>query len=153
MLKYCNGCKRNLEIDQFNSYKKSTCEECVNKRIKFDYCDKEFNSTNLTKHIKQIHSTYKKTNSTSEITLTDHLGVSTYADSLKNKNITFDKKHKDKLNKIFASNRILIDQIAKDTINQKEKGEFVNTLKELKDLNYFNEKICYTFKNNSLNKT
>ena len=55
MLKYCNGCKRDLEIDKFYSYKKSTCKECVNKKVKCEYCDKVFNSTNLSKQIKQIH--------------------------------------------------------------------------------------------------
>ena len=57
MLKYCNGCKRDLEIDKFYSYKKSICKECVNKKVKCNYCAREFNSTNLSKHIKQIHST------------------------------------------------------------------------------------------------
>ena len=57
MLKYCNGCERDLEIDKFYSYKKSTCKECINRKVKCDYCDKEFNSTNLSKHIIQIHST------------------------------------------------------------------------------------------------
>ena len=57
MLKYCHGCKRDLEIDKFYSYKKSVCKECVNKKVKCDYCEKEFSSTNLSKHIKQIHST------------------------------------------------------------------------------------------------
>ena len=114
MLKYCNGCKRDLEIDYFYSYKKSICKECLNKKVKCDYCNKEFNSTNLSKHIKQRHCTYKnsgtndstynssrtndstydststsnkviKNNSTSEITLSDQLYVSTYADSLKKK--------------------------------------------------------------------
>ena len=68
MLKYCNGCKRDLEVDNFYSYKKSTCKQCINKKVKCDYCHKEFNSTNLSKHIKQIHSTSNKTdknNSTS----------------------------------------------------------------------------------------
>ena len=58
MLKYCKGCKRDLEVDIFSSYKKSICKDCVIKKVKCDYCDKEFNSTNLSKHIKQIHSTY-----------------------------------------------------------------------------------------------
>ena len=65
MSKYCNGCERDLEIDKFYSYKKSTCKECVNKKIKCDYCDKEFNSTNLSKHIKQVHSTSNTNDSTS----------------------------------------------------------------------------------------
>ena len=63
MSKYCNGCKRDLENDTFYSYKKSTCKECVNRKVKCDYCDKELNSTNLSKHIKRIHST--SNNSTS----------------------------------------------------------------------------------------
>ena len=29
MSNYCNGCKRDLDIDNFYSYKKSTCKECV----------------------------------------------------------------------------------------------------------------------------
>ena len=62
MLKYCNGCERDLEIDKFNSYMKSTCKECVNKKVNCEYCNKEFNSTNLSKHIKQIHSTYNSSN-------------------------------------------------------------------------------------------
>ena len=112
MLKYCNGCKRDLENDKFYSYKKTICEECLNKRVKCDYCTKEFNNTNLSKHIKQRHSTYNssgtngstdntsrtndstyeststsnktdKINSTSELTISDQLYVRTFVDSLK----------------------------------------------------------------------
>ena len=64
MLKYCNGCKRDLEIDNFYSYKKSTCKQCINKKVKCHYCNKEFNSTNLSKHMKQIHSTSNTNDST-----------------------------------------------------------------------------------------
>ena len=171
MLKYCNGCKRDLEIDNFYSYKKSICKECLNKKVKCDLCNKEFNSTILSKHIKQRHCTYKssgtndstynssrtndstydstgtsnkviKNNSTSEITLSDQLYVSTYADSLKTKNNSYDKKDIDKVNKILPRNRILNDKIAKGSINQKEKSQFGNILKKLKELNYFNAKIC-----------
>ena len=49
MLKYCNGCKRDLEIDNFYSYKKSICKRCVNKNVKCHYCNNEFNSINLSK--------------------------------------------------------------------------------------------------------
>ena len=120
MLKYCNGCKRDLEIDNFYYYKKSTCKNCVNKEVKCDYCDKEFNSTNLSKHIKQRHSTYDcsrtndstsnnsssnnstsdkstsdttyKNNSTCEITISDQLYVNKYVDLLKSTKINFDIK-------------------------------------------------------------
>ena len=57
MSKYCNGFRRDLEIDNFYSDKKSICEQGVNKKIKCDFCNKEFNTTKLSKHIKQIHST------------------------------------------------------------------------------------------------
>ena len=149
MLKYCNGCKRDLEIDEFYRYMKSTCEECVNKKTKCDYCDKEFNSTTLSKHIEQIHSTYdssrtnnstydsafNKTNknnstsyktnkniSTSDISLSDQFYVSTYTDSLKNKHNGYDRKDIDKINKIFAINRKLYDKKEKSSINAKEKN-------------------------------
>ena len=184
MLKYCSGCERDLEIDNFYSFEKSTCKECVNKKVKCEYCDKEFNSTNLSKHIKQIHSTYSssgtndstynssgttdstskkanknnrtsyntdknnstsykadKTNSTSEITLAYHLYINSYADSLKNNN-SYDKKVIEKINKILASSRILNDKIAKDSINQNKQRQFVDNLEKLKDLKYFDEKIC-----------
>ena len=60
MLKYCSGCEKGLEIDNFQSYNKSTCKECV-KKVECYYCGKEFNTTNLSKHIKQRHSTYDST--------------------------------------------------------------------------------------------
>ena len=167
MLKYCNACERDLEIDNFHSYKKSTCKECVNEKVKCEYCDKEFNSTNLSKHIKQIHSTYNssgtndstskkpkkikstsyktdknistsykadKNNSTSEITLADHLYINANADSLKSNN-SYDKKDIEKINESLASSRRLNDKIAKVSINQKEKKQFGNNLKKVKDLN------------------
>ena len=83
MSKYCNGCKRDLEIDNFYSYKKSTCKECVNKKVKCDCCDKEFNSTNLSKHIKQIHSTYNTSN-TNDSTSNNSTYNSTYNKTDKN---------------------------------------------------------------------
>ena len=165
MLKYCNGCKRYLQIDKFYSYEKSTCKECVNKKVKCDYCDKEFDSTNLSKHIEQIHSTYNKcdtsdstynrsdisdstsnitdkSNSTSEITLSDQLYVSTYTNSQKNKHLSYDQNDIDKINKILVINRKLYHKIEKGSINAKEKIQFANNLNKLKDLNYFDEGIC-----------
>ena len=184
MLKYCNGCKRDLEIVNFYSYKKSTCKDCINKKVECVYCDKEFNSTNLSKHIKQIHSTYNSTNpndstynssttndstcdntrtndstsnktksistsnktnknnSTSEITLSDQLYVSTYVNSLKNKHLSYNQKDIDKINKILAINRKLNDKIEKGSITAKEKIQFTNNLKKLKDLNYCDERLC-----------
>ena len=53
MLKYCNGCKRVLEIDNFYSHKKSTCRDCINKKVNCDFCGEKFKSTNLSKNLKQ----------------------------------------------------------------------------------------------------
>ena len=137
MLKYCNGCKRDLQNNNFYSYKKSTCKDCVNKKVKCGYCDREFNSANFSKHIKQRHSTYDtsrandstydsaynsasnnstskkidKNNSASEITLSDQLYNSAYTDSLKNKHLNYDQKDIDKINKVLAINRKLNDKI------------------------------------------
>ena len=59
MKKYCNVCERNLENDKFCSFRKSIWEDCSYEKVKCDICDKEFNTTNLSKHIKQVHaSTY-----------------------------------------------------------------------------------------------
>ena len=77
MLKYCNGCKRDLEIDNFYSYKKSICKQCVNKKVKCNYCNKEFNSTNLSKHIKQIHSTLITPNKSDSTLITPNKSDST----------------------------------------------------------------------------
>ena len=57
MLKYCNGYKRDLQIDKFFSCKKNTCKNCV-KKIKCDFCGEKFISTILSQHIKQNYSTY-----------------------------------------------------------------------------------------------
>ena len=64
MLKCYNGCKRDLEIDIFYSYKKSTCKKSVNKKVICDYCDEKNKSTSSSEHIKQRHSTHdsSKTN-------------------------------------------------------------------------------------------
>ena len=84
MLKYCNACKRDLEIDIFYSYKKSTCKECLNKKVKCDYCDKEFFSTNLSKHIKQIHSTHNSSRTNVSTYDSSRTNDSTYANSRTN---------------------------------------------------------------------
>ena len=112
MLKYCNGCEKDLEIDNFYSYKKGICKLCVNKKVKCVYCNKEFNSTNVSKHIKQIHSTFKQTDTsdstfkktdtsdiTSEITLSEQLYVRNYIDLMKNRNICYEQKDIDKIKK------------------------------------------------------
>ena len=190
MSKYCNGCKRDLEIDNFYSYNKSTCKECVNKKVKCDYCNKEFNSTNLSKHIKQIHSTYNasstndstsnnstsnktnKNNSTYDSTydstynstynnstfnnstsnktdknndplyptIEDSLYLNKYIKLMKDK--IYDIKTQDQINRIFTKNRMLHDKIKNNTITKREEKQYENNLNKLRDLNYFDERIC-----------
>ena len=50
-----------MEVDKFYSYKKSTCKECLIKKVICDYCNNEFNSTNSSKHKKQRYSTHDGT--------------------------------------------------------------------------------------------
>ena len=183
MTKYCNRCKRDLEINIFYSYKKSICKQCVNKKIKCDYCDKEFNNTNLSKHIKQIHSTLlrsdkcdstlqrsdksdstlqrsDKSDSTlqrsdkSDSTLqrsdknNEHL-YPTIEDSLYlnkfielKKDKIYDTKTRNKINRILTKIGILHDKIINNTITKIEEEQYENNLNKLKDLDYFDERLC-----------
>ena len=198
MVKYCNGCKRDLEIDNFYSYKKSICKQCVNKKVKCHYCNKEFNSTNLSKHTKQIHSTSntndstyntsstndstyntsntndstyntsstndstynisntndstsKKTNKNNIIdenneplypTVEDSLYLNKYNKLMKDKVNNFDIKTRDKINRILTKNRMLHDKIKNNTITKREEKQYENNLNKLRDLNYFDERVC-----------
>ena len=163
MSKYCNGCKRDLEIDKFYSYKKSICKQCVNKKIKCDYCDKELNSTNLSKHIKQIHSTLLRSDKTDSTlqrsdksdstlqrsdknneplypTIEDSLYLNKYIELKKDK--IYDIKTRDQINRILTKNRILHDKIKNNTITKIEEEQYENNLNKLKDLDYFDERVC-----------
>ena len=181
MSKYCNGCKRDLEIDNFYSYKKSNFKQCVNKKVKCNYCDKEFNSTNLSKHTKQIHSTYNtsntndstyntsstnystyntfNTNDSTSIktdknniidenneplypTIEDSLYLNKYNKLMKDKINNLDIKTQDKINRILTKNRILYDKIKNNTITKREEKQYENNLNKLRDLNYFDERVC-----------
>ena len=164
MLKYCNGCERDLEADKFYSYKKSTCKQCINKKIKCDYCGKEFNSTNLSKHIKQIHSTSntndntpnnstsinntsKKTNNIIDEnndpfypTIGDSLYLNKFFEL--NKDKIYDTKTRHQINRILTKNRILHDKIKNKNITIGEQKQYENNLCTLRALDYFDERVC-----------
>ena len=177
MLKYCNDCKRDLENDNFYSYKKSICKQCVNKKVKCDYCDKEFNSTNLSKHIKQRHNTFdsSRTNDTSRPndsthdstynsthdnnssmpikyidenydplypTIKDGLYLNEYAKLLEDKIKNLDMKTLHKIDKILTKSNILNNKIMNKTITKIEEKQYENNLRKLKDLDYFDERLC-----------
>ena len=166
MSKYCNGCKRDLEIDNFYSYKKSICKDFLNEKVKCAYCNKEFNSTNLSKHIKQRHSTYNSThnstyNSTyddSTFNKTDKKNIvdenneplyptkenSLYLDNYNKlkKDKIYDIKTRDQINRILTKKRMLHDKIINNTITKREKKQYENNLSKLRDLNYFDERVC-----------
>ena len=165
MLKYCNSCKRDLEIDNFYSYKKSICKQCINKKVKCHYCDREFNSTNLSKHIKQIHSTNISTNiskdnstnnsnnnstnnSTNNNIIDDPL-YPTIGDSLYlnkyfelNKYRLYDTKTWNQINRILSKKRILCDKIINKNISIAEQKQFENNIYKFKDLDYVDERVC-----------
>ena len=153
MLKYCNGCERDLEFDKFYSYKKSTCKECVNRKVKCDYCNKEFNSTNLSKHIKQIHSTLQRSDKSDSTlqrsdknneplypTIEDGLYLNKYIELKKDK--IYDIKTRDQINRILTKNRMLYDKIKNNTITKREEKQNENNLNKLRFFNYFDERVC-----------
>ena len=161
MLKYCYGCKRDLEADKFYPYKKSTCKQCINKKIKCDYCSKEFNSTKLSKHIKQIHSTNNSnnnstnnsnnnsTNNSTNNNIIDDPSYPTIGDSLYlnkylelNKDKIYDTKTHNQMNTILSKNRILYDKIINKNISNGEQKQYENNLYKLRDLGYVNERVC-----------
>ena len=108
MLKYCNGCKRDLEIDNFYSYKKSICKECVNRKVKCDYCDKEFKNTNLSKHIKQIHSTYNSSRTNDSTYNSSRTNDSTYNTSRTNGSTYDSTSTSNKTNKNNSTSEITL---------------------------------------------
>ena len=173
-MKYCNVCKRDLQIDNFCSYKKSTFKDCLNKKVKCGYFDKEFNSTNLSKHIKQRHSTYdtsrtndstynstydstyidstsKKTHKNNIIdenneplylTIEDGLYLNKYNKLMKDKIYNLDIRTQDKMNRVLTKNRILHDKIINNKITKREEKQYENNQNKLKDLDYFDERVC-----------
>ena len=193
MTKYCNDCKRDLEIDNFYPYKKSVCKQCVNKKVKCDYCNKEFNSTKLSKHIKQIHSTLLRSDKSDSTlqrsdksdstlqrsdksystllrsdksdstlqrsdksdstlqrsdknndplypTIEDSLYLNKFIELKKDK--IYDTKTRDQINRILTKIRMLHDKIKNKTITKREEKQYENNLNKLRDLNYFDERVC-----------
>ena len=86
-----------LEKDFSYSYKKSLCKYCINKKVNCEYCDKEFDSTNLSKHIKQIHSTYNSSRTN------DFTYNSSYNTSGKNYSTRTNDSTSNKTNKINST--------------------------------------------------
>ena len=167
MSKYCYGCKRDLETDKFYPYKRITCKQCTNKKIKCDYCNKEFNITNLSKHIKLIHSTSINStsntnyntpnNSTSNTndstsnktdenndplypTIGDSLYLNKYFEL--NKDKIYDTKTRNQINRILTKNRILHNKIINKNITIGEQNQLENNIYKLRDLDYVDERVC-----------
>ena len=62
--KRCKVC--NILKTDFYKYKNdklySTCIECFNKKVKCEFCNKEFNKTYLSKHLKRCNINHDNTN-------------------------------------------------------------------------------------------
>ena len=52
------------------------------------------------------------------------------------------KKTRDKINRILTKNRIICDKIKNKTIIKREENQYENKLNKLRDLNYFDERVC-----------
>ena len=139
MPKYCNGCKRDLEIDNFYSYKKSICKQCVNKKVKCHYCNKEFNSTNLSKHTKQIHSTYNTSNTNDSTYNTSKTSDSTYNTSNTNDSTYNTSSTNDSTSKKTNKNNSTSKKTNKSTIIDENNEPLYPTVEDSLYLNKYIE--------------
>ena len=84
MLTNCNCHERDIEIDNVYSHKKKVGKEWVNKTVKCEYCNKGFDSKNLSRHIKQRNSTYDSSRTNDSTYNTSRTNDSTYNSSRTN---------------------------------------------------------------------
>ena len=75
-------------------------------------------------------------------TVEDCLYLNKYIKLLKEKINNLDIKTQDKINRILTKNRILHDKIKNNTITKREEKQYENKLNKLRDLNYFDERVC-----------
>ena len=61
---------------------------------------------------------------------------------MKDKVNNFEIKTRDKINRILTKNRMLHDKIKNNTITKREEKQYENNLNKLRDLNYFDERVC-----------
>ena len=54
----------------------------------------------------------------------------------------YDTKTRDKMNRILTKNRMLHDKIKNNTITEREEYQYENKLNKLRDLVYFDERVC-----------
>ena len=75
-------------------------------------------------------------------TVEDCLYLNKYVKLLKEKIKNLDIKTQDKINRILTKNRILLDKIKNNTITKREEKQYEKKLNKLRDLNYFDERVC-----------
>ena len=61
---------------------------------------------------------------------------------MKDKINNFDIKTQNKINSVLIKNRMLHDKIINNTLTQREEKQYENNLSKLRDLNYFDERVC-----------
>ena len=64
---------------------------------------------------------------------------------MKDKVKKFDITTQDKINRTLNKNRMLHDKIKNNTITMREEKQYQNNLNKLKDLDYFDERVCRIF--------
>ena len=65
-----------------------------------------------------------------------------YIKLMKDKINNFDIKTQNKINSILTKNRMLHDKIINNTLTKREEKQYENNLSKLRDLNYFDERVC-----------
>ena len=127
-------------LKTFISNKKSICQQCVNKKVKCHYCNKEFNSTILSKHTKQIRSTYNTSNTNDSTYNTSSTNDSTYNTSNTNDS-TSKKINKNNSTSKKTNKNIIIDEKNKPLYPTVEDGLYLNKHIELKKDKIYDIKI------------
>ena len=124
---------------------KNTCKECLNKKVDFDYCNKEFNTAKLYKHKKQRQSTHDGTRTNKSTSTHSFSNSSSRNDSTSNRSLIKDSTSNSRLEPIddstyynLSDHKIFLDFIDK----RKNNNSFDE--KDVPEINSFLDKSRMT---------
>ena len=116
--------------------------------LRSDKSDSTYNSTYNSTYSSTYNSTYD--DSTLQVsdkntkplypTIEDSLYLNKYNELKKDK--IYDIKTRNQINRILTKNRILHNKIITKIMTKKKETQYENSLNKLKDLDYFDERVC-----------
>ena len=117
----------------YNSNYNSTHNSTYNSTYNSSYDDSTFNKTDK-------NNIVDENNESLYPTIEDSLYLNKYNELKKDK--IYDIKTRNQINRILTKNRILHNKIIKKIITKKEEEQYENNLNKLRDLDYFDERVC-----------